>query len=101
VKTIERPALKELPSKPYRYAQWERCGVAPDYHVARRSLLVGAVPAVARDGPGAAYRDVFHKRSRLSLRKISARLAEQGFTVRPGQPYAATSVRGMLEQRQR
>src|SRR5947207_8476549 len=33
LETIERPALKELPSEPYRYAEWKRCGVAPDYHV--------------------------------------------------------------------
>jgi len=33
LETIDRPALKELPSEPYRYAEWKRCGVAPDYHV--------------------------------------------------------------------
>ena len=33
LETIERPALKGLPSDPYRYAEWKRCGVAPDYHV--------------------------------------------------------------------
>jgi transposase len=33
LEAIDRPALKELPSEPYRYAEWKRCGVAPDYHV--------------------------------------------------------------------
>ena len=33
LETIDRPALNELPSEPYRYAEWKRCGVAPDYHV--------------------------------------------------------------------
>jgi transposase len=33
LETIDRPALKELPSEPYRYAEWKRCGVAPDYHI--------------------------------------------------------------------
>jgi hypothetical protein len=33
LETIDSPALKELPSEPYRYADWKRCGVAPDYHV--------------------------------------------------------------------
>jgi transposase len=33
LETIDRPALKELPNEPYRYAEWKRCGVAPDYHV--------------------------------------------------------------------
>ena len=46
LETIDRPALKELPSEPYRYAEWKRCGVAPDYHIeVDRSLLLGAVPA--------------------------------------------------------
>jgi transposase len=33
LETIDRPVLNELPSEPYRYAEWKRCGVAPDYHV--------------------------------------------------------------------
>ena len=33
LETIERPALKELPSEPYPYAEWKKCRVAPDYHV--------------------------------------------------------------------
>ena len=31
--TIERPALKALPAEPYRYAEWKRARVAPDYHI--------------------------------------------------------------------
>src|SRR3954451_9456994 len=30
---IERPALQALPTEPYRYAEWKRARVAPDYHV--------------------------------------------------------------------
>src|SRR3954447_495495 len=26
LETIDRPALKQLPSEPYRYAEWKRCG---------------------------------------------------------------------------
>jgi transposase len=33
LETIERPALKALPSEPYQYAEWKKCRVAPDYHV--------------------------------------------------------------------
>ena len=33
LETIERPALKALPTEPYRYAEWRRARVAPDYHV--------------------------------------------------------------------
>src|SRR5258708_17109025 len=32
LETIERPALKALPTEPYRYAEWKRARVAPDYH---------------------------------------------------------------------
>src|SRR6266566_2835756 len=30
---VERPALRGFPVEPYQYAEWKRCGVAPDYHV--------------------------------------------------------------------
>jgi len=33
LETIDRPAMKTLPSEPYQYAQWKKCRVAPDYHV--------------------------------------------------------------------
>jgi hypothetical protein len=33
LETIERPALKGLPSEPYQYAEWKKCRVAPDYHI--------------------------------------------------------------------
>ena len=31
--TIDRPALDRLPAEPYRYAEWKKCQIAPDYHV--------------------------------------------------------------------
>jgi transposase len=30
---LDRPALAVLPEAPYRYAEWKKCRVAPDYHV--------------------------------------------------------------------
>ena len=33
LETIECPALKSLPAEPYRYAEWKRARVAPDYHI--------------------------------------------------------------------
>jgi transposase len=33
LETIDRPALDALPAEPYRYAEWQKCRVAPDYHV--------------------------------------------------------------------
>jgi hypothetical protein len=32
--SLDRPALKALPAERYQYAEWKRCTVAPDYHVA-------------------------------------------------------------------
>ena len=31
--SLDRPALKGLPSERYQFAEWKRCTVAPDYHV--------------------------------------------------------------------
>lgn len=31
--SIDKPALLPLPAEPYRYAEWKKCRVAPDYHV--------------------------------------------------------------------
>src|SRR5437763_7323471 len=33
LETIDRPALNALPTEPYRYAEWNKCVVAPDYHI--------------------------------------------------------------------
>ena len=33
LETIDRPALDALPVEPFRYAEWKKCLVAPDYHV--------------------------------------------------------------------
>jgi hypothetical protein len=41
LETIDRPALKELPSEPYRYAEWKRCGVsASRARFRQRSVIV-------------------------------------------------------------
>ncbi len=31
--TIDQPALLPLPAEPYRFAEWQKCRVAPDHHV--------------------------------------------------------------------
>ena len=33
LETLDRPALKGLPSKPYAYATWKKARVARDYHI--------------------------------------------------------------------
>jgi DNA invertase Pin-like site-specific DNA recombinase len=60
-----------------------KCGGRKSY-AERSPELVAAAKALQAERP------------RLSLRQISARLAEQGYTIK-GRPYAAMSVRGMLQ----
>jgi len=47
----------------------------------------------------AAARQVMAERPRLSLRKLAAQLAQQGYVDRRGTPYPAQSVANMLARR--
>ena len=67
-----------------KIAQGIKCGGRKTY-AERSPELVAAAKALRAERP------------RLSLRKIAARLAEQGYTAASGGPYAAMSVRGMLQ----
>jgi DNA invertase Pin-like site-specific DNA recombinase len=69
-----------------KIAQGIKCGGRKTY-AERSPELVAAAKALRAERP------------RLSLRKIAARLAEQGYTAASGEPYAAMSVRGMLQGR--
>ena len=66
-----------------KIAQGIKCGGRKTY-AERSPELVAAAKALQAERP------------RLSLRKIADRLAAQGFTVAPGRPYPAMSVRNML-----
>jgi DNA invertase Pin-like site-specific DNA recombinase len=68
-----------------KIAQGIKCGGRT--YAERSPELVAAAKALRAERP------------RLSLRKIAARLAEQGYTAASGEPYAAMSVRGMLQGR--
>ena len=68
-----------------KIAQGIKCGGRKSY-AERSPDLVAAAKALQAERP------------RLSLRKIADRLAEQGYTLK-GRPYAAMSVRGMLQGR--
>jgi transposase len=70
LETIDRPALKELPSEPYRYAEWKRCGVAPDYHVEVDGHYYSVPFRLLRETVEARLTDttieVFHKGARVA-----------------------------------
>jgi transposase len=70
LETIDRPALKDLPSEPYRYAEWKRCGVAPDYHVEVDNHYYSVPFRLLREKVDARLTDatveVFHKGIRVA-----------------------------------
>ena len=70
LETIERPALKELPSEPYQYAEWKKCRVAPDYHVEVERHYYSVPSRLIREQVEARITDstieIFHKGSRVA-----------------------------------
>jgi hypothetical protein len=78
-----RPSLvaKLKAARDRKIAQGIKCGGRKTYSE-RSPELVAAAKALQAERP------------RLSLRKIAARLAEQGYTAPSGEPYAAMSVWG-------
>ena len=70
LETIERPALKELPSEPYQYAEWKKCRVAPDYHVEVERHYYSVPSHLIREQVEARITDrtieIFHKGSRIA-----------------------------------
>jgi transposase len=68
--SIERPALKGLPVEPYQYAEWKRCGVAPDYHVEIGNHYYSVPFRLLRETVDARLTDttveVFHKGIRVA-----------------------------------
>ena len=89
--TLDRPALAALPDEPYRYAEWKKCRVAPDYHVAIDdhyysvpSRLIGAeVEARATDTTV----EIFHKGSRVASH-VRSRLKNRHTTITAHMPSA-------------
>jgi DNA invertase Pin-like site-specific DNA recombinase len=66
-----------------KIANGEKCGGRKTYAERQPELV-------------AAAKELSAQRPRLSLRQISASLAERGFVTAGGTPYEATSVRNML-----
>jgi transposase len=73
--SLDRPALKALPTERYSYAEWKRCTVAPDYHV-EIGLHYYSVPfRLLRESIDARYTEttveLFHKGERIASHVLS------------------------------
>jgi hypothetical protein len=68
--SLDRPALKGLPSERYQYAEWKRCTVAPDYHVEVDDHYYSVPFGLLRETVEARFTDgtieVFHKGERIA-----------------------------------
>jgi transposase len=89
LETIERPALKELPSEPYQYAEWKKCRVAPDYHVEIERHYYSVPSRLIREQIDARVTDttveIFHKGNRVASHARSY-LHHRHTTVREHMP---------------
>ena len=81
---LDRPALKGLPSEPYRYAEWKRCTVAPDYHVEIDEHYYSVPFGLIRETVEARFTDatveVFHKGNRVASH-VRSRVAHRHTTT--------------------
>jgi len=89
LETIERPALKALPSEPYPYGEWKKCRVAPDYHI-EVDLHYYSVPSrLIREQVEARITDttieIFHKGSRVASH-VRSRLHNRHTTIQQHMP---------------
>ena len=74
--TIERPALKPLPAEPYRYAEWKRARVAPDYHIEIAGHYYSVPSRLIREVVEARITtttvEIFHRGTRVASHAFSA-----------------------------
>jgi transposase len=75
LETIERPALKPLPAEPYRYAEWKRARVAPDYHIEIAGHYYSVPSRLIREVVEARITsttvEIFHRRTRVASHAFS------------------------------
>src|SRR5262249_5165590 len=91
LETIERPALKGLPSELYQYAEWKKCRVAPDYHVEVDHHYYSVPSRLIREQLEARITDatveIFHKGARIASH-VRSPLRNRHTTVREHMPSA-------------
>lgn len=89
--TLDRPALAPLPDTPYRYAQWHKCRVAPDYHVEIAGHYYSVPSRLIREQVEARITDttveIFHRGSRVASHARSL-LANRHTTIAEHMPSA-------------
>ena len=82
--SLDRPALKGLPSERYEYAEWKRCTVAPDYHVEVGDHYYSVPFKLLRETVDARFTDgtieVFHKGTRVASH-LRSHLAHKHTTI--------------------
>jgi len=75
LETLDRPALKALPSEPYAYADWKRARVAPDYHIEIAHHFYSVPSKLIREIVEAritsATVEIFHKGRRIASHAFS------------------------------
>ena len=75
LETLDRPALKPLPSTPYAYAEWKRARVAPDYHIEIAGHFYSVPSKLIREVVEvritSATVEVFHKGQRIAAHLFS------------------------------
>ena len=105
--SLDRPALKGLPSERYQYAEWKRCTVAPDYHVEVDDHYYSVPFGLLRETVEARFTDctieVFHKGQRIASH-MRSRVAHKHTTIPQHMPsshrrYAEWSPARMLHRR--
>ena len=104
--SLDRPALKGLPSERYQYAEWKRCTVAPDYHVEVDDHYYSVPFGLLRETVEARFTDgtveVFHKGQRIASH-MRSRVAHKHTTIPQHMPsshrrYAEWSPARMLRE---
>ena len=99
LETLDHPALKALPAEPYRYAEWKRARVAPDYHIEIAGHYYSVPSRLIREVVEAritsATVEIFHHgtRSPATLSRLCATGTRRSQNICPGHTDAMPSGR--------
>jgi transposase len=91
LETIDRPALDALPAEPYRYAEWRKCLVAPDYHIEIGKHYYSVPSRLIRETVEARITDttveILHKGSRIASH-VRSQVSHRHTTITEHMPSA-------------
>ena len=98
LETLDRPALKPLPSTPYAYAEWKRARVAPDFHIEIAGHFYSVPSKLIREVVEvritSATVEVFHKGQRIAAHLFSP-LQQPAHDYTGAHAERASPLRGM------